>query len=110
VRENYVGKYFYVRLIPPRATFAADMTAAEREHMGEHVAYFGDLFAKGKVLIYGPVLDPEAGFGMAVIEAESAEEARTLMENDPTVRSGMNRCTVAPMIVGASRAPRQPTA
>jgi uncharacterized protein len=104
-----MAKHFYVRLIPPRATFAADMTAAERAHMGEHVAYFGDLFAKGKVLIYGPVMDPEAGFGMAVIEAESAEEVSTLMDNDPTVRSGMNKYTVAPMIVGASRAPRQPT-
>jgi uncharacterized protein YciI len=99
-----MAKHFFVKLIPPRATFAADMTAAERAHMGEHVAYFGDLFAKGKVLIYGPVMDPEAGFGMAVLEAESAEEVRTVMEDDPTVRSGMNRFTVAAMIVGASRA------
>jgi uncharacterized protein len=108
IEEREVAKHFYVRLIPPRATFAADMTAAERAHMGEHVSYFGDLFAKGKALIYGPVMDPELGFGMAVLEAESADEARTLMDSDPTVRSGLNRYTVAPMIVGASRAPSYP--
>jgi uncharacterized protein len=102
-----MAKHFFVRLIPPRATFAADMTAAERAHMGEHVAYFGDLFAKGKVLIYGPVMDPEAGFGMAVLEAESAEEVRAVMEGDPTVRSGMNTFTVAAMIVGGARAARE---
>jgi uncharacterized protein len=102
-----MAKHFFVRLVPPRATFAADMTADERAHMGEHVAYFGGLFAKGHVLIYGPVLDAEAGFGMAVIEAESAEDVRALMESDPTVRSGMNRYTVAPMIVGACRAARE---
>jgi uncharacterized protein len=103
--EAGMTKHFYVRLIPPRATFAADITTDERTHMGEHVAYFGGLFAKGHVLIYGPVLDPEAGFGMAVIEAESAEDVRALMESDPTVRSGMNKYTVSPMIVGACRGP-----
>ena len=102
-----MAKHFFVRLIPPRTTFAADMTAAERAHMGEHVAYFGDLFARGNVLIYGPVMDPEAGFGMAVLEAESAEEVRAVMEGDPTVRSGMNTFTVAAMIVGGSRAARE---
>lgn len=84
------------------------MSAAERAHMMEHVSYFGDLFAKGKVLIYGPVMDPESGFGMAVLEAESADEARAVMENDPTIRSGLNRYTVAPMVVGASRAATSP--
>jgi uncharacterized protein YciI len=103
-----MAKHFYVRLIPPRPTFAADMTAAERAHMGEHVAYFGDLFARGKVLIYGPVLDSEGGFGMAVVEAESVEEARALMDGDPTVGSKMNKYTVAPMVVGAGLAPSYP--
>jgi uncharacterized protein len=96
-------KHFFVKLIPPRATFPADMTDAERAHMGEHVAYFGGLFAEGKVLIYGPVLDPESGFGMAVVEAEDEPAARAFLEADPTVRSGMNRFRIAPMIVGAAR-------
>lgn len=97
-------KHFFTKLIPPRATFTADMTDAERTHMREHVAYFGGLFAEGKVLIYGPVMDPEHGFGMGVIEADDEPDARALLEADPTIRSGMNRFTLAPMIVGAARA------
>jgi uncharacterized protein len=102
--EFMAGKHFYVKLIPPRATFAADLTDAEREHMREHVGYFGGLFAQGSVLIYGPVLDPQEGFGMAVIEATDEAAARAMLEADPTVRSGMNKFTIAPMVVGASRA------
>jgi uncharacterized protein len=97
-------KHFYARLIPPRATFAVDMNDAERSHMQQHVAYIGELFKQGKVLIYGPVMDPAYGFGMAVIEAADEAEARKLLEEDPTVKSGLNGFTLSPMIVGASRA------
>ncbi|MGC2720110.1 MAG: YciI family protein, partial [Candidatus Acidiferrales bacterium] len=97
-------RHFYARLIPPRATFAADMNVAERSHMREHVAYFGGLFEQGKVVVYGPVMDPAWGFGMAVLEAEDIDEARAWLENDPTVRSGLNTFTISPMVVGASRA------
>jgi|SRR5580698_3245689 uncharacterized protein YciI len=97
-------KHFFAKLIPPRPTFPVDMTDDERAHMREHVAYFGGLFAQGKVLIYGPVMDAESAFGMGVVEAESEAAARALLEADPTVRSGMNRFTLAPMIVGAARA------
>jgi uncharacterized protein len=97
-------KHFYVRLIPPRPTFAVDMTDAERSHMGEHVGYFAELFKQGRVLIYGPVLDQTSGFGMAVLEADSESDARAWLESDPTVKSGLNTFTLSPMIVGASRA------
>ncbi len=58
-------QYFYVRLIPPRPTFASDMSAEERALMQQHVGYFRGLFDQGKVLIFGPVLDPTDNFGMA---------------------------------------------
>jgi uncharacterized protein len=101
-------RHFYARLIPPRATFGADMTDAERAHMREHVAYFAELFKQGKVLIYGPVMDQAYGFGMAVLESEDEADARQLLEADPTVKSGLNGFTVSPMIVGASRAASNP--
>jgi uncharacterized protein len=97
-------KHFYARLLPPRPTFGLDMNDAERSHMVEHVKYFGGLFAAGKVLIYGPVMDPAYGFGMAILEVEDEAEAKGLLESDPTVRSGLNKYTVSPMVVGASRA------
>ena len=63
--------HFYVKLIPPRATFPVDMTSDERAIMQQHIAYTSGLFAEGKVLIFGPVLDANDPFGMAVFEAEA---------------------------------------
>jgi uncharacterized protein len=38
-------RYFFCKLTPPRPTFAADMTDAERQLMRQHVAYWSDLAA-----------------------------------------------------------------
>ena len=100
-------QYFYIRLIPPRPTFASDMNADERAMMQQHVGYFRGLFDQGKVLIFGPVLDPADNFGMGVLEVRDISEAQELLANDPTVLAGMNKFTIAPMVVGAARAKEQ---
>jgi uncharacterized protein YciI len=97
-------QYFYVRLIPPRPTFAGDMNADERALMQQHVAYFRGLFDQGKILIFGPVLDPTYNFGMGVLEVDDAAEAERLLAQDPTVVAGMNQFRISPMVVGAARA------
>jgi uncharacterized protein len=56
-------QHFFVRLIPPRATFPMDMTAEEKLLMQEHVHYTQEKFAAGKVLIYGPVMAREGRSG-----------------------------------------------
>jgi uncharacterized protein len=94
-----MGKqHFFVRLIPPRATFPMDMTAEEKLLMQEHVRYT-QKFLAGKVLLYGPVMAPAGAFGMAV--ADEAE-IRGVLENDPTVRGGLNTFEIYPMRVGAA--------
>ena len=95
--------HFYVKLIPPRATFAVDMTSDERAIMQQHIAYTSGLFAEGKVLIFGPVLDATCPFGMAVFEAENESQVRSLMEKDPSVTNKLNQFTVTPMKVGAAQ-------
>jgi uncharacterized protein len=100
-------QYFYVRLIPPRATFASDMNADERALMQQHGAYLRGQFDQGKVLMFGPVLDPADNFGMAVLEVRDISEAQQLMEHDPSVLAGMNRFKISPMVVGAARAKGQ---
>ena len=62
---------------------------------------------EGKVLIFGPVLDPTDNFGMGVLEVADSSEAQTLMDNDPTVLAGMNKIKISPMVVGAARAKEQ---
>ena len=97
-------QYFYVRLIPPRPTFASDMSADERALMQQHVGYFRGLFDQGKVLIFGPVLDPTDNFGMAVFEVDDLAEAERCMAQDPTVVAGLNRFRISPMVVSGARA------
>jgi uncharacterized protein YciI len=100
-------RHFFVRLIPPRATFPMDMTAEEKLLMQEHVRYTQEKFALGKVLIYGPVMAPAGAFGMAVFEAADEVEVRGLLENDPTVRAGLNKFEIHSMRVGAAQGFRE---
>jgi len=80
-------KYFFCKLIPPRATFAQDMTPAEQALMGQHVAYWQDLMEKQKALAFGPVADPRGGYGIAIIAASNDAEMETLRDNDPTIKA-----------------------
>jgi uncharacterized protein len=100
-------QYFYARLIPPRPTFASDLSADERALMQEHGVYFRGLFDQGKVLTYGPVLDPTDNFGMAVFEVDDLAEAELCMAQDPTVLAGLNRFRISPMVVSGARAKEQ---
>jgi uncharacterized protein YciI len=95
-------RHYYLKLIPPRPTFPHDMTEDERRLMQEHVAYMQAHFDAGRLLIYGPVLGPEA-FGMGVFEVPDELQAHQIMENDPTVRGGLNRYELHPMRVAAAR-------
>ena len=46
------------------------MTPAEQDAMPRHQAYWQDLLAEGRVVVYGPVADPEGIWGMGVLRAE----------------------------------------
>ena len=96
-------QHFFLRLIPPRATFPGDMTENERALMLQHVSYFQRQFSEGRVLIYGPVLAQTNAFGMGVVEVEDEAELRSMMDADPSVAGGLNRYEVTPMKVGAAR-------
>ena len=90
-------RHFVLRLIPPRSTFAQDMSDEEKSIMLQHVAYWKDLTEKGITIVYGPVLDPKGVWGLGVVEVESEEQARTITANDPAVKSGLNKLEIYPM-------------
>jgi uncharacterized protein YciI len=92
-------KTWFIRLIPPRTTFLADMTAAEKKAMDDHFVYWKAQFAKGVVLFGGPVLDPKGVYGVLAIRAASEEEARAIASADPSVVAKVNRVEVAEMRV-----------
>jgi uncharacterized protein YciI len=88
---------FFLKLVPPRPTFANDMTPDEAKLMQQHADYWKAQFATGAVLIIGPVLDAKGAFGMAVLETATEDEARTLAMNDPSVKAGLNKVELSPM-------------
>jgi uncharacterized protein YciI len=91
---------FVFRLVPPRPTFAFDMTDDERALMGEHAAYWAELTAAGRTVAYGPVNDPVGSYGLAVVLAEDLAAAEALRDADPAVRSPHGlRAEIAPMIM-----------
>jgi uncharacterized protein YciI len=97
---------FFLRIIPPRPTFAQDLDATERGLMMEHGAYVRKFFDAGSVLIYGPVMDAAGSFGMAVLEMEDMAEAERFAQGDPSVKAGMNKYTISPMRIGGAQGSR----
>ena len=81
--------YFALKLIPPRESFTQDMTPDEQNIMHQHVAYWTDLMNKGKVIAFGPVLDPKGGYGLGIVCVDNEEELNLLMKDDPA--NGLNR-------------------
>jgi uncharacterized protein YciI len=80
-------KYFFYKLIPPRATFPQDITPAEAEMMQRHIAYWSGLLARGSVVAFGPVADPNGVYGVAILEVSGEAEADQLIAGDPAIMS-----------------------
>jgi len=76
-------QYFFLKLNPSRADFSQTMSAEEREIMLQHVAYWKNLMSKGKVVVFGPVLNPQAVYGIGVIAANNEDEVKEFIKNDP---------------------------
>lgn len=89
--------HFMMRYPPKRPTFAQDMTEAEREIMGRHIAYWTDLMNRGHVLVFGPVLDPSGFYGLGILEADSEEQIRGFIQGDPAIQAGLMNTEFYPM-------------
>jgi len=72
-------------------------TAAEQAVVAEHFAYLQDLTAKGIIILVGRTLTTdENAMGLAVFRAESEDEARRIMNDDPAVAKGVMTATLYP--------------
>jgi hypothetical protein len=82
---------FFCKLVPPRPTFAMDLSPAEADVMKRHALYWDDLITRGAVRMFalGLVMDPAGAFGIAVMEREDAAAARELTDRDPAITAGI---------------------
>ena len=88
-------KSYFMKLNPPRSSFMQDMNDDEKSTMQKHVAYWAPYVEDGTVIVQGPVMDPEGGYGIAVVQVDSEEQVKQLIANDPA--NGMNGYEVYPM-------------
>jgi uncharacterized protein len=95
--ERMAAMAFLYRLLPPRRTFAQDMSSAEADVMQRHVAYWQDLLDCNVAVAFGPVLDPEDPWGLGVLDLEDEQAARAIGASDPAVESGTCTYEIVPM-------------
>ena len=88
---------YFVKLIGTREGWPENMTPDEDRIMSEHYQYLLDLVAKKKVFLAGPVMDPV--FGLVVLRTNSEQEAREIMDNEPSVVQGVHTYELHPMRV-----------
>lgn len=91
---------FFFRLNPPRADFAQTMTPDEQQVMAEHMDYWQRLLGDGRVVVYGPVADPEGVWGLGVLRAADRAEVLAIAERDPSVLAGVNTFDVFEIMAG----------
>jgi len=89
-------KYFALKLLPNRPDFAQTMTPEERAVMMQHIGYWKGIMAQGKVLVFGPVLDPEAVYGLGIVVVDDVKEVEEFIANDPA--ASINKYVYYPMM------------
>ena len=89
--------HFFLKLVPPRPTFAVDLNDAERAIMERHAEYLATLLQNGTGTAFGPVFDPAGVFGMGIIKAADKSAARAITDKDPAVVEGVGHYEIFPM-------------
>ncbi len=79
--------HFLSKLMPPRKSFAQDMTIEEREAMLAHQDYWRPRVDAGEVIAMGPVADPSGLYGVAIVEAATLAQLQSWQAGDPAIRA-----------------------
>jgi uncharacterized protein YciI len=74
--------------------FLSNATPEERAVFEAHGEWLEQRYAEGRVLFAGRCFD--GPFGLVVLDAADEDEARRLMEEDPSVRSGVQTAALYP--------------
>ncbi len=88
-------QYFLLHLLPCRPDFAFSMSDEERTIMTLHVAYWKQKMSEGKVIVFGPVFDPNGPYGLGIVKVDDEEEVKLFIKDDPA--SQINQYEYFPM-------------
>ena len=72
-------------------------TPDEASVLSQHTAYLSKLTEQGVVLLAGRTQNADdSSFGIVILQADSFDSAKAIMENDPVVRDGVMRSELYP--------------
>ncbi len=94
---------FVYLLEPTRPEMPEQPTENEQAVVREHFDHLTRMLENGRLILAGRTLSPGSVLGMVVFEAESEDEARQTMANDPAVAKGVMRATLHPYRVALAR-------
>ena len=82
--------HYLYKLRPTRLAMLEGATEAEAAIVLTHFNYLKGLNEQGIVVLAGRTLHTdETSFGIVILRANSEQEARAVMENDPAVKGGV---------------------
>ena len=77
----------------------ADTAMPPAEQMQKHLAYIRSQVESGKFALVGPLAEPNRIRGIAIIKADSLDEAQRIANGDPLVQSGHLIAEVHPIML-----------
>jgi uncharacterized protein len=102
--------HYFCKLKPPRTTFITDMSADEAQLMRAHREYWTPRVETGVVVAMGPVVDPDGGYGVAIVEAASEAALEAMQGADPVIAHGRGFAYENRRMLGIAVRPSQPLA
>lgn len=82
-------QHYYAVIKPYRQDFITNPREEEEKIMQNHFYYLKELLNQKKLFLAGPTLIVDDPFGLIILETKTEEEARQLLENDPSVKAGI---------------------
>jgi len=93
-------KSYYIDLLMKKSPPAAEGPENERmEWMQKHLSYIRSQVEAGKVVLVGPILEESRLRGIAIVKADSLEEAQRFASGDPLVQAGKLEVDVHPIML-----------
>ena len=91
-------RVYYLCFLVAGPQFAPDSP----DHAGlraKHLAFIRKMVSEKKLRLAGPFADEGKIFGISIVDAASAEEAKALVEQDPAVQAGFFAHEIHPVML-----------
>jgi uncharacterized protein YciI len=108
VARRNQSKHFLYRLTPadPEMLTRALPNQMEAQVVSEHYQYLNQLAVIGTLVLAGRTnTDDDKTFGLVIIEADSEDDARRIMGNDPAIQEGIMNAELFPFRIAVQRRP-----